>query len=339
MADIESAPELESALGAAFGLEPKASAPVKPAAPPAAAPSAPEADAPMTPEEELLSLLPPDEDESEPKPEVEPAGIEIELDDGVKEVLPAARVKELLLKDKDYSRKTEEVSRTREAITAQHEVQNLRAAFQQYVAPEQTELQRLEWQAAPYETLDWNAAIQNSPIDEVARAQAQWNLLKSQIAAKKEQIHGKEEEFKRVKSEYDTKVLVAEHAALLAKLPGWRNSEKASADKQAIGKFLREIGYQDSEMNLLTDHRAMLAAHYAAKYFELLKTKESRVKQIRAAPPVNTPGASGQQQPGDKAEYARFVKGFKTMGQRGDHLSQEKALVNLFGRTFKSKGS
>lgn len=340
MAEIlESSPELESALASAFSPAPKASAPVPAATPPAADPVS-EAEAPLTPEEELIALLPSDDpEEVKAEPAADDPEFEIEVN-GQKEIIKGRdKVVEMLQKATDYSKKSEENARVRQALIAQANAADLRGKFREASLQDIAELTSLDKQLEAYDKYDWATAIDQDFV-QTMKLQEQRNQLRQARAQKAEQLNQKAAQFDQEQSKANAEILRAEQEALLAKLPKWRNSETAQTEKQRIGETLRGYGYQDDELHLLTDHRAMLVARDAMLYRELLKSKDARVKQVRQAPPVNAPGPAGQQeQKGDKASFARFTKGFRAEGQRGNHLAQEKALLNLFGRTFKTKGN
>lgn len=314
---------LESAFGTTPAPKPVVKAPV---------PAPVAVDEPMTDEEEALAL-PDDEEVAETTEVVAEPQLEVELDDGEKQVLTAPKVKELIQKDRDYTKKSEENARTREALTAAIQQHENRQNFQQAAMPDIIELQALDRQLEAYAKYDWSTAIESNFV-EAQKLQTQWALLKDQRAAKINEFTAKQQQWEKTQQEAGEKVLLAEHTALIAKLPAWRNSETAAAEKQAIGKMLRSIGYADSELALLTDHRAMLIARDAMKYRELQKAQKERTKQVRAAPPVNTPGASGQQ-PDGKAGFTKFRETFAKQGKSGNHRAQETALQNLLGRTFK----
>ncbi len=324
MAEIseEAATEL---LGQAFGNTPK---------PPVVAKAAPEVvDAPMTTAEEEIPTEVVEEEEGEETPVLAEPEFEIDTPDG-KEIIKGEQVKELLQKGRDYSKKTDEVARAREALIAQAQQQETAQKFQMAVLSDLIELQTLDKQLAEYAAYDWATAIDQDFI-QTQKLQMQWQRLKDMRSTKFQELSAKQTEWQQGQAQAAQQVLVAEHKALLAKLPQWANSETAAAEKQAIGKVLREYGYQDNELSLLTDHRAMLVARDAMKWRELQRNKTERVKQAREAPPVNKPGAAASQQAPRDAS-GKFLQQFRNDGRKGNHRAQEESLQKVLSRTFKS---
>lgn len=300
------------------------------------------AEAPMTADEEAIeteSLLPDGEGEVateipevvEPEPE-----FEIEVDGQKETIRGKAKAVELMQKGAHYSKQSEEVARVREALQAQAQLQEQAGKFQQAALADLTELQAIDNRLAEYNKIDWAAAI-DSDFVQTMKLQEQRAQLREARAAKLQELTLKQQEFTRGREQATMQMLHAEHNALLAKLPAWRNSEAAQTEKQAIGKVLREhYGYQDGELAGLSDHRALLVARDAMKYRELLRNKNERAKELRAAPPVNKPGAAGAQtQPNEKAAFGKFVGEFRKHGTQGNHRAQETALEKVLARTFK----
>jgi hypothetical protein len=189
---------------------------------------------------------------------------------------------------------------------------------------------------AEYNKFDWATAIDTDFVG-VMKLQEKRNQLKEARNAKIQELNGKQQQFEQGQAQAAQQMLAAEEAALLAKLPAWRNSEVASAEKQSISRVLvEEFGYQPAELASLMDHRALLLARAAAKWVGLQKTKVDKTKQLRDAPPVVKPGAANaQQQPNEKATFGKFVQEFRQQGRKGNHRSQEAALEKLLSRTFK----
>lgn len=325
-----------SALEGAFGDVPAApkAAPVQA---PVAQPAPLEADGSEVEEIEIPSV---EGDEPEPveqqaadAPEPE---FEIEVN-GQKEVVRGAdKVKELLQKGLHYSRGSEEVARVREQLAAQARIQQAASQFQQSALADIAELRALDGQLAEYNKIDWATAIDTDFVG-VMKLQEKRNQLKEARNAKIQELNTKQQQFEQGQAEAAQQMLAAEEAALFAKLPSWRNSEVATAEKQSIRRTLmQEFGYQASEVEQLMDHRALLLARAASKWIELQKTKTDKTKLLRDAPPVIKPGAANaQQKPNERATFGKFVQDFRQQGRKGNHRSQEAALEKLLSRTFK----
>lgn len=335
MSEEKTAAAIESAMEAAFGTsapEPPAPAPIAQA--PAAPEEAPTAEEPPDPAQALL-------DAAEPPPEVPvaPSAAEpeftIEVNGQTEVVKGAEQIRELLQKGRHYSRGTEEIARVRDQLVAQGALLNQQQAFQREIVGDIAELRALDKQIEQFNGVDWSRAIDTDFV-QALKLQEQRNAVKEMRAAKLAEIQGKQQRFEQGQAEAARSMLAAEEAALLAKLPDWRNNERATAEKQAITRELTRYGFQPSEISHLMDHRMVLLARDAMKWQELQRSKTEKVKQVRDAPPVVKPGAApAQADANSKAGFQQFTREFRKQGRSGNHRAQETALEKVLSRTFK----
>lgn len=333
------------ALEGAFGDTPKAPAAPKPAPVAKAAPvpepaeeTAPAEDEPLPVDEDgevnvdqLLDGEPEEPAITEPDPE-----FEVEVN-GQKEIVRGKeKVTELLQKGLHYSRGSEEVARVREQLMAQAQMQQQQTAFQQAAFADISALQALDAQLEQFAKIDWATAIDSDFVG-VMKLQEQRSALREAKNAKLAELNQKQQQFQQGQAEAAQRMLVAEESALLAKLPAWRNSETAKAEKTAISSALAtRYGFQASELQNIMDHRMILVARDAMKWQELQRNKTEKVKQLRDAPPVAKPGAAATQaDPHSKAGFAKFTQELKRQGRAGNHRAQEELLTKAFSRTFK----
>lgn len=298
---------------------------------------------PPDPAESLLDAVDPDADDlplDDAQPETPPLlatdpEYVVEVDGRQETVKGQERVKELLQKGLHYSQGSEEVARVREQLAAQAQSMQLSIKFQQEVVKDVAALQAMDDQLAQYANIDWAKAI-DTDFTQVLKLQEQRNALKEARANKLGEINAKQTQFQQGQAQAAQRLRASEEAALLAKLPEWRDSGKASAEKQAIVKELVSYGFQETEIANLTDHRAVLLARDAMKWRALQRNKMEKVRQAREAPPVVKPGAAAAQaDPNSKAGYVKFQKEFRQQGRAGNHRAQETALEKVFSRTFK----
>lgn len=329
---------LESALGAAFGGE----APVeKPQAPQKAAPA--KAVRPPEPDEQPeiqdaqledpADLLAGQEVEEAPKVEEEPS-FELEIEPGKPETLPLGRLKELAARGAKAGRGFEENARVREALQAHMQQAQMSQQFQQAVSQDIVQLQALDNQLQQYEKIDWVAAYDND-LTTALKLKEQRDQLQRQRAAVAQTLNAKQQQFQTQFSQNKQKVLAAEQEALLAKVPTWRNAEKAKQEMGEISTALTShYGFTQAEASQVMDHRMVLVARDAAAYRKLLANKESRVKQAREAPATAKPGAVAAQ-PNGRVEFNKVKGKLKELGTKGNHRAQEQLATKLFEATFK----
>lgn len=334
---------LESALGAAFGEAPVAApaAPVAkaPVAKAEAAPLEPEGlEAPLELEEDPADLLQGQEVETEAAPEVETAtaepSFEIEIDGKPETITGSDRVKELLARGLKAGRGFEENARVREALQAHVQNAQFQQQFQQAVSADIVRVQALEQQLQHFERIDWSAAFDADPFNAL-KLKEQRDQLREQRAASLQGLNAKQQQFQAHMQQTAQQALAAESEALLAKVPTWRNTEKAQQEKGEITSALTSFyGFTQAEVAQTMDHRMILVARDAAAYRKLLANKDARVKQAREAPATAKPGAASAQ-PNGRVEFNKVRGKIKELGTKGNHRAQESLATQLFERAFK----
>lgn len=321
------AESLESALESAFGDQPEA--PETPEAPQQA--ENPTAAEPA--EEDPADLL---AGEAEPakEPEAEPE-FELEIEPGKPEVLPLARLKELAARGAKAGRGFEENARVREALAAHVQQAQMSQQFQQAVSADIAQLQSLDnLMEQQFGKVDWQKEFSEDPFNAM-KLKEQRDQLREQRAAALQGLNAKQQQFQAHFQQNAQRVLAAEQEALLAKVPAWRNAEKAKAEQGEIASVLTsQYGFAPQEVGTLIDHRMLLVARDAAAYRKLLANKDARVKQARQAPATAKPGAAVQ--PDGRAEFNKVRGKLRELGSKGNHKAQEKLAEAMFERAFKS---
>ena len=330
MAEPISEQSVESALESAFGNAPAPQkVPAKEAAPAQDAPvDEPAAEA--APAEEA-EAEPVEAAEAEPAPEPEPE-FEIEVN-GAKELVRGKdQIRELLQKGRDYSQKTEAVARARDSIIAQAQQQAMAAQFQGQAWEDITAIRALDSRLDEYNKVDWATAFDTDPFNAL-KLKEQRDQLREQRNAKVAEFQAKRQQFEAGQAQAAQQRLAAEQAALLNKLPEWRNTEQATKEQREIANTLAQnYGFNEAEIVGLVDHRMVMVARDAMKWRLLQAGKTAKVQQVRTAPPVVKPGA---QQDKGKVEARSDLKQFREAGRKGEHRTQEQLLEKMLGRAFK----
>ena len=274
------------------------------------------------------------EAEAAPEVEEEPAlepSFEIEVDGQKELVTGQERIRELLQKGMHYGRNSEINARAREQLIAQAKQQELTLKFQQETFTDIAELRALDQQLEQWNKVDLAAEFEKDMFGAMRMKETR-DQLRERRNAKQQQLDQKVQSFSQSQLLAAQQAEQAETNVLLAKLPEWRNSEKAQAEKEQIKAFLQGHGYTTQEINSVLDHRFVLLARDALKYRQLQQNKNEKLKQVRTAPPVVKPGAKEPRN--DKAEFVKFKQQLRRAGQQGNHRAQEDALVKVLGRAF-----
>lgn len=267
---------------------------------------------------------------AEPAPEVEPE-FEIEVDGQLEVVKGKETIKALLQKSRDYERKSEANARIRDALAAQAMQSKMAQEFQGAVFEDVSSLRALEQQIQQFAQVDWAAAFDNDPFNAL-KLKEQRDQLREQHNAKAQELEGKRQHFLQGQAQAAHQRLAAESAALVAKLPEWRNSETRAKEQQEIAQSLATQGFNEAEISQLSDHRMLLIARKAYMYDRLQANKAQKVQQVRAAPPVIKPGAQPDKA---KAESKDFLKEIRKTGRQNNRHAQEALLEKALSRVFK----
>lgn len=324
---------LEAALGNAFGDAPET--PVAKA--PVAKAEAPQAEeSPLILEDDPADLLAgePEVEAAPEKPAVAEPSYEIEIDGKPEIITGSDRVKELLGRGLKAGRGFEENARVREALQAHVQQAQLQQQFHQAVSADIVEVQALEQQLKHFERIDWSAAYDSDPFNAL-KLKEQRDQLREQRAACLQNLNAKQQQFQAHMQQTAQQALAAESEVLLAKVPTWRNAEKATQERGEIaGTLTSHYGFTSAEVGAILDHRMILVARDAAAYRKLLANKDARVKQAREAPATAKPGASSAQ-PNGRVEFNKVRGKIKELGTKGNHRAQEQLATQMFERAFK----
>jgi hypothetical protein len=120
--------------------------------------------------------------------------------------------------------------------------------------------------------------------------------------------------------------LVAENQQkLLEAVPEWADPEKGTQERQAVKKYLQEIGFSNDEVSQIYDHRAVLVARDAMRYRQMMAKKQS-VQPTQTATKTAKPGvATSVSEQGQKSRK-RSLQRLQQSGRVADAAS---AIENL----------
>lgn len=209
----------------------------------------------------------------------------------------------------DYTRKTMETAEQRKAAEAEsNKARQERAEYGQ-------KLQNFEAQLVmalqAQNSQEWTPqAIEADPVGYLkhqALAQTRQAQL-MQVQQERQKVMEAEEADRKQAHESHVQ---REQQELLAKLPDWKDATKAKAEKAAIAAYLTEkAGFDQSALQNITDHRAVLLARKAMLYDQMVEKAQTAAKKVATLPTkVERPGVS-ETQGVDKrsAVYQRAMK-------------------------------
>lgn len=274
-----------------------------------------EEDAPSEEEEIDPSLIPEDDepvaDEEETNASQEYAGgrfasddAKVTLDDGT--VISVAELKRNNLFQRDYSKKTEEVARERDAVTKERE------EFSQLQAQVQQEREYALWyleQNAPQEPKPPTVAVENDPFAWV-KYQEQVQRYNQVVTAWNALHQGREAEKQRAEQEQKTKYqsyVSQQLNSLVEKMPALKDDSKRKAWFESAYRDAEKFyGISSEDLNNVTDHRFYVALNDALR-LKRAQTKAPAVQKEVQAKPKMAQGSG--RRPNPEAQAQREING------------------------------
>lgn len=228
-----------------------------------------------------------DDEGDEPEQIAEPEAITIEVD-GETVTVNRDELKASYMRQKDYTRKTQELAEQRKAFEAEYQqIAGERQQYSQLLGALEQQLQQTTG-AEP----DWDTLRATDPI-EYSLQWTEWQRgqQKRQLIAAEQQRMQQLAMVEQQKSMAQT--LERERQALLAVVPEWKDAEKAKVEKAMVIEQGKKLGFSEDELSQAIDHRAILALRKAALYDQLMSKKQV-VDQSKPAPQkVVKPGSKG----------------------------------------------
>ena len=272
-------------------------------------PAEPENDPEVSSSEEVAT-----EDPDEGQPEVVDDSVEVEYE-GEKLKVPA-KVKDALLRQADYTRKTQEVAETRKAIEAERQAMQFQMQFSQVSFAKQAELQNIDSQA--------RAIVQALPElwrtnpEQASQYQAMLYELQGKGQQAQRELQQLHEEYQGKQREYMARKHEAAAKYIAEAIPGYTPSSSMAVElaRYVEGKY--NIPAQTLSMALL-DHPSLAVAFWKAKQFDDLQAKKPLVtKKVTQAPKTLAPGAAASQNSGQKVRIQEADARLKKSGRLDD---------------------
>lgn len=272
-------------------------------------PAEPENDPEVSSSEEVAT-----EDPDEGQPEVVDDSVEVEYE-GEKLKVPA-KVKDALLRQADYTRKTQEVAETRKAIEAERQAMQFQMQFSQVSFAKQAELQNIDSQA--------RAIVQALPElwrtnpEQASQYQAMLYELQGKGQQAQRELQHLHEEYQGKQREYMARKHEAAAKYIAEAIPGYTPSSSMDVElaRYVEGKY--NIPAQTLSMALL-DHPSLAVAFWKAKQFDDLQAKKPLVtKKVSQAPKTLAPGAAASQNSGQKVRIQEADARLKKSGRLDD---------------------
>ncbi len=254
----------------------------------------PAAEPPAEPEAETP------EGEEAPKPA---ATAEVEID-GKTYVVPS-ELKDGYLRQSDYTKKTQETAKEREAAVALKAQAEQTFQILQSFGPVVAEFETANKLAQQYANTNWDALYQQDPIlHNTHRLNAQENLQRLQnLGARLQQAPSIIEGLQRQAHAEEVQRNLPKALELVPDL------DKRGAEFRAVGL---SYGYTAAELDNISDPRAVAALRDLAEFKKLTKDREQIRQQVQTAPPVSRPGVRAATPQASTKEYNAAIRAVQT---------------------------
>lgn len=234
-------------------------------------------------EEEVEAEEPAEESEesesSEEPTEAESAADEVEYE-GKTYKLPK-ELKEALLRQSDYTRKTQEVAEARRTVEERQKVVELREKFHQVHFAKVVEAQSVQTQLQQYAQVNWAELAESNP-SQYLQLDRQYRELQTAANRLGSEIQGLGHEF--------AQQLEAEKQKAQARcIEELRREYKDQFTPEVIRQLDetgRSYGFSGEELSNIVDPRVIRVLNDAAKYRKLQGSKTLAEKKVEGAKPV-----------------------------------------------------
>jgi hypothetical protein len=252
----------------------------------------------------------------DPDPEIEFPG-----EDGQTIRLRKSELRNSVLRQQDYTRKTMAVAEEKRAIAAERQlyVQKLQAA-EELLAVQATEP-------------DWQQLEQSLTPEEFSAAHARWSIqqrnlekVQAEKAREQQKLHADWQESRRAQA-------AVEQQKLLELVPDWRDPKKRDAQQQEAVAFALKMGYTPEMLGELISASDIAVLHKAAQYDKLqqrVKAAKPVVTGKPATPSVAPSKPRSVPRAGPPPAQAQYQKDRAALRKSGSMDDAARALTHLF---------
>ena len=271
-------------------------------------PAQPEVAQPDVPEQEPAEEVEASADDQPAEDTQESDGYEeIDLDGETFRVPP--KLKEAVLRQSDYTKKTQEVAEAAKLIQSAQQQMAMQQQWNQVTAQDQQQLQQLESQLAQYRSLDWAGM----DMETLTRARFQMDSLKEQADGLRNGLTVKANQFQQALAQQRQQQLQHGLEYLRKSIP------KFDADTVgALRNYAVNEGFTPPEVESINDPR-LVKLLWKAQQFDTLKSQtKSATEKAKAAPPMIKPGSMAAQTTGAQVKIKQATARLKKTGSLDD---------------------
>ena len=209
----------------------------------------------------------------------------------------------------DYTRKTQELAQERNQSSefverSKKDVEAKLQRLDQLNNAAQAQLQQ------EYAEVDFEKLYDEDPV-EAAR-------LEHKMRRKHEQLAQVQQQTQELQSQEFNKYLGEQQKLLSQKIPEFMDEQKGPRFKQQMRDYLGNIGFNDTEINSVYDHRYVMLVKDAMSYRNLQKAKPRIKKKVANAPKVVKGGVAKSKGQADAEAKRQQLSKLRKTGQVRD---------------------
>jgi hypothetical protein len=230
------------------------------------------------------------------------------------------------LRQRDYTRKTQELAEARKQLEANYEeIQRERAQYAQMLPALQERLQQPVEQEP-----DWDTLYDTDPVM-AAKAERQWKKQQEErtaqlqaVEAERQRMMGLEQQrLEQMQAQY-----FEQQRELLPELiPEWRDNTVASKEAKDIRGFLLKEGFSEQDVNGLTNATLVKLARKAMLYDQGQTRATEAKKKPKTQKTKTLKAGSRSTQPRPKSEQKQALQRVRQTGRVQDAAAAIKTLL------------
>ena len=194
-------------------------------------------------------------------------------------------LKGALLRQADYTTKTQEVAEQRRAVEERANAIQVQERLLSQTFEQRVELASLQKQIAQYEQIDWQGLADSDPV-QATKLNLAYQQLQRQAGVKYQELQQAQAQNEQLTQHQRQQMLAQAQGDLKARLPDF-NAQTAEKIKNAA----RDYGISDQELNNVIDPRYVHVLHDAMKWRALQAEKPKAMQKVAEAPRAVKPQA------------------------------------------------
>lgn len=225
-------------------------------------------------------------------------------------------LKGALLRQADYTQKTQEVAEQRRAVEERAQALQMQERLMSQTLEQRVELHSLQKQIAQFEQIDWQSLADTDPV-QATKLNIQYQQLQRQAGQKYQELQQAQAQTEQLTAQQRQQMLVQAQSELKARLPDFtpQTAEKIKATA-------RDYGISQQELDSLIDPRYVHVLHDAMKWRSLQAEKPKAMQKVAEAPKaIKSEAPRPRDEQRTRSLNAKFASGKAGLNDLAAYLS------------------